>query len=160
MSLGTSIAYFASVGLLILDAKSPLNTQTTSTTYFDSVVFLTFFVITGRYIEALSKQKTADAVTELRKLRPIEALLLDENGETELISVELLDVGDRVLVPSGSSPPTDGIIISGSSKFDESSLTGEARLISKDIGDRVFAGTINKERVVTLSIDGISGESM
>src|SRR5579859_1939384 len=160
MSLGTSIAYFASVALLILDSKSSVNSQMLSTTYFDSVVFLTLFVITGRYIEVFSKRKTADAVMELGQLRPTEAHLLDENGETNLVSVELLDIGDRVLVPTGSSPPTDGIIISGCSKFDESSLTGEARLIPKEIGDRVFAGTINKERSVTLSVDGSNGQSM
>jgi P-type Cu+ transporter len=160
MSLGTSIAYFASVALLILDAKTPVNSHTTSATYFDSVVFLTFFVITGRYIETFSKRKTVDAVTKLTKLHPTEALLFEESGRTNLVPVELLDIGDRVLVPFGSSPPIDGIIISGFSKFDEASLTGEARLIPKGIGDRVFAGTINKERAVTLSVDGINGQSM
>jgi len=157
MSLGTSIAYFASIVLLILNARS---STANSTTYFDSVVFLTFFVIAGRYIEAFSRHKTAGAITELKKLRPKEALLLDENGRTERISAELLEVGDRVLVTTGSSPPTDGIIISGFTTLDESSLTGEAKPISKGIGEQVFEGTINRERVITMCVSSVRGQSL
>jgi len=157
MSLGTSIAYFASIVLLILNARSSTEN---STTYFDSVVFLTFFVIAGRYIEAFSRHKTAGAITELKKLRPKEALLLDENGRTERISAELLEVGDRVLVTTGSSPPTDGIIISGFTTLDESSLTGEAKPISKGIGEQVFEGTINRERVITMCVSSVRGQSL
>jgi P-type E1-E2 ATPase len=160
MSLGTSIAYFASVALLVLGATSSPSSTTFTTTYFDSVVFLTFFVISGRYLEAFSRHKTADAVTELGKLRPTEALLLDEGDNHRLVSVDMLEAGDKVLLTAGSSPPSDGTIISGYSKFDESSLTGEAQLISKGIGDQVFAGTINRERAVTISLESITGQSM
>jgi P-type Cu+ transporter len=160
MSLGTSIAYFASIILLILTAKSPVSSTASNTTYFDSVVFLTLFVIAGRYIETFSRRKTADAVTELKKLRPTEALLLHESGGTEVVSLDLLEVGDRVLVTPGSSPPTDGTIIAGFTNFDESSLTGEARLIPKRIGDRVFGGTINRGQVITVCVSCVRGQSM
>jgi len=157
MSLGTSIAYFASIILLILSAKS---STSNNTTYFDSVVFLTLFVIAGRYIEAFSRHKTAGAITELKRLRPKEALLLDENGRTESVSADLLEVGDRVLVTPGSSPPTDGTIIAGFTTLDESSLTGEARPISKGIGDQLFGGTINRERLITMCVSCIRGQSL
>ena len=98
MSLGTSIAYFSSIILLILAARSPTGSTTSSTTYFDTVVFLLMFIIVGRYIEAISRKKTADAVTELKKLRPTKASLLDKHGMPEIVSADLLDVGDRVLV--------------------------------------------------------------
>jgi P-type Cu+ transporter len=160
MSLGTSIAYIASVALLILGATSSSSSTALTTTYFDSVIFLTFFVITGRYIEAFSRHKTANAVTELGKLRPTEALLLDGDNNTESVSVDMLEAGDKVLLPVGSSPPSDGTIISGCTRFDESSLTGEAQPIPKGIGEQVFAGTINKGSVVTISIEGVNGQSM
>jgi P-type Cu+ transporter len=144
MSLGTSIAYLSSIALLVLASKDSSNT-----TYFDSVIFLSFFVITGRYIEALSRQKTADTISELKKLRPVEALL-----EEGTVPIEQLEVGDRVLVPLGACPPTDGIVIAGATYFDESSLTGEARPVHKRLGDQVFAGTINKEQVVTICVTG------
>jgi len=160
MSLGTSTAYFSSVALLALDATSPPSSTAFTTTYFDSVVFLTFFVISGRYLEAFSRHKTANAVAELGKLRPTEALLLDESNNTQSVSVSMLEAGDKVLLPVGSSPPSDGTIISGCTKFDESSLTGETRLVPRGIGEQVFAGTINKESVVTVSIEGVDGKSM
>lgn len=159
MSLGTTISYFSSIILLILASKAPVDPSTDSTTYFDSVVFLTLFVIAGRYIEAVSRRKTTDAVTALKKLRPTHAILLDEDGGTETVLPELLEVGDRVLVAPGSSPPIDGTVIAGATNFDESSLTGEARLVSKKVGDSVFGGTINKEQAITLCVTCISGQA-
>ena len=77
--------------------------------YFDSVVFLTFFLLLGRLIEAYSKAKTGDAVLMLGKLRPSEAVLVESIGE-QTINVDLLEYGDVVKVVHGGSPPCDGIV--------------------------------------------------
>src|SRR5271169_5644420 len=113
----------------------------------------------GRYLEAYTKHKAADAVSLLAGLRPTEAIL-DTVGEGERIPTDLLEVGDIVKVPNGSSPPGDGVIISGSSKFDESSLTGESRPAHKGVGDTVYVGTMNVGGVVTVKLDAIGGSSM
>ena len=79
----------------------------------------------------------------------------------EKVSVDLLDIGDIVRVPMGSSPPADGIIIPGQeSTFDESSLTGESRLIKKEAGDKVFMGTINKLKPVDIKVTAIGEGTM
>lgn len=155
------------------------------TSYFDSTVFLTMFLLIGRCLESYSKIKTSDAVSMLGKLRPTEALLLitDETPSTssgstgdlhekevgalpsssttvKKVPVDMLEVGDTIVVQHGGSPPADGRISLGETKFDESSLTGEARPVQKKEGDSVFAGTINKGRAVRVVIDAISGESM
>lgn len=84
---------------------------------------------------------------------------LDANIQT--ISIDYLEVGDIVRVRSGSSPPTDGIVMPGQHGiFDESSLTGESRLIKKNPGDKVFVGTINKGQVLHLKVDAIGGGTM
>jgi len=212
VSLGVSIAYFSSIALLVLAALETRDAQGMgdNTTYFDSVVFLTMFLLCGRFLEAYSKGRTSDAVTALGALRPSEALVLvpeaagekmarvslsqtvtsnsDEDardlekgtsessaevdGETlisdrqvglrvQKVSVDLLEIGDIVRVPLGSSPPSDGEIVSSSgSKFDESSLTGESRPITKNVGDRVFVGTINRGNVVDVKIVALGGETM
>ena len=82
--------------------------------------------------------------------------------EVQIISVDLLEVGDIVRVPPGASPPADGTIVSldATTEFDESSLTGESRNVSKTTGDRVFIGTINKLRLVDMRVDAIDGETM
>ncbi|OJA14676.1 hypothetical protein AZE42_02391, partial [Rhizopogon vesiculosus] len=78
VSCGVSVAYFSSIVLLALAATRPPSSSGASqdTTYFDYVVFLTMFLLAGRYLEAYSKARTADAITALGSLRPAEALLL------------------------------------------------------------------------------------
>ncbi len=183
VSAGTSIAYFASVAVLGINATNRTKSSGSNSTYFDSVVFLTFFILIGRYLEAYSKAKTGNAVGLLGNLRPREAVLVtspqgsmpveaiseDINEKqrgsasqtnTERIDANLLELGDVVMVPRGASPPADGIILEGSTKFNESSLTGEARAVPKSKGDSVFAGAINIEDAITVRITEIGGSSM
>ncbi|KAI0005062.1 hypothetical protein BJV74DRAFT_762462 [Russula compacta] len=195
VSSGISVAYFSSIVLLVLAAStspSPDGRADTST-YFDSVVFLTMFLLTGRYIEAYSKSRTGDAITSLAKLKPTEALIVGlvdkkspaarfrsvdediEKGETcieaeqptsepgfrvQKVPVDLLEVGDIVRVPTGSTPPMDGVIVSGHSLFDESSVTGESKPIKKNAGDRVFLGTVNIGQAIDVKIDVADGKTM
>ena len=176
MSAGTSVAYFPSIAVLALDSRKTSQSNGQVSTYFDAVVFLTMFILAGRYLEAYSKAKTGDAVTMLGKLRPTEALLVRPNPgaedtsedsqpslpttNVEKINVDLLEVGDVVRVLRGASPPADGTVIFGDSTFDESSLTGESRPITKNAGDQVFAGTVNTSKPISVRVTGISGASM
>jgi P-type Cu+ transporter len=163
MSLGTTIAYLSSVGQMIAVAASS-RAIPHDLFYFDSVVFLTLFLLAGRLIEAYSKSKTGNAVELLVKLRPDTALLVEksevEGQVTRTIPLDQLEHGDVIKVPHGSSPPADGVIIEGESSFDESSLTGESRPVKKAVGDTVFGGTVNKSSVVTLRVTGTGGKSM
>ena len=184
ISAGTSVAYFASIAVLGINATTPPSSNTQSSTYFDSVILLTFFILAGRYLEAYSKAKTGNAVGMLTNLRPRDAILVSSSTEkqpvdsmfdnnekkeevstsiqrsTQKIDTKLLEIGDVVLVPHGSSPPADGIIVEGKTKFNESSLTGEARLISKQPGDAVFTGAINAGDPISVRISDVGGSSM
>ncbi|KAI3391617.1 hypothetical protein diail_7018 [Diaporthe ilicicola] len=164
MSLGTTIAYVSSVAQLIAAGiHKPAHVNDTDF-YFDSVVFLTLFLLFGRWIEAYSKSKTGDAVSALGKLRPTEAVLVERDTagkeKDSVVKADLLEFGDTVRIRHGSSPPADGVIVQGESNFDESSLTGEARLIKKSTGDAVYAGTVNKGQPIVLQITGAAGTSM
>jgi Cu+-exporting ATPase len=157
--LGTSIAYFASVVELVLAALKK-SSGAMNDSYFDAVVFLTMFLLIGRFLEAYSKAKTGDAVTSLGQLRPDEAILVEaEKGDTR-IGTDLLEVGDIVRVHVGTSPPFDGTVLNSNSIFDESSLTGESRPVKKTAGDTVYSGTMNKGGPVNIQITTISGTSM
>ncbi|KAJ4296185.1 hypothetical protein N0V90_006229 [Kalmusia sp. IMI 367209] len=159
MSLGTSIAYFASVVELGLAAAGK-SSGSMNDSYFDAVVFLTMFILVGRFLEAYSKAKTGDAVSSLGKLRPEEAILVDAEKGDMKIATDLLEVGDIVRVHHGTSPPFDGTILEGTTIFDESSLTGESRPVKKDSGDIVYSGTVNKGSPVKIEIATIAGTSM
>lgn len=188
MSLGTSIAYLSSVAQLIAaGARHSSIEPNDDSFYFDSVVFLTLFLLIGRLIEAYSKSRTGDAVLMLGKLRPTEAILVETRspGNTDSesfttgeklansspeptsgqeisrsVPVDFLEFGDIVRIAQGASPPCDGIILSGMTRFDESSLTGESKPTKKNIGDEVFSGTVNKESPITIRITGVAGSSM
>ncbi|KAI0884761.1 heavy metal translocatin [Annulohypoxylon maeteangense] len=165
MSFGTSIAYFSSIAELIIAATQLDGEQMQeNTTYFDSVVFLTMFLLIGRLLEAYSKAKTGEAVSELGNLRPKEALLLtstDGDEETyEKVNVDMVETGDVVRVVHGASPPWDGYLLSDKAEFSEASLTGESRPVKKTTGDQVFSGTMNEGGPISMRITGASGNSM
>ncbi|KAG8525764.1 uncharacterized protein KY384_000524 [Bacidia gigantensis] len=183
VSAGTSVAYFSSIAVLAMEATSSSDSMGHSTTYFDSVVFLTFFVLIGRWLEVYSKAKTGNAVAMLGNLKPSEAVLVipgktsststassdslvkaTSTGKaqetTTTINAEHLEIGDIILVRHGSSPPADGEIIVGATKFNESSLTGEARPVPKATGDKVFAGAINTGDTIKVKVNEVGGASM
>ena len=175
ISLGTSIAYWASLAQIIVAATHRGSDQLpnqSNETYFDSVVFLTMFLLVGRLIEAYSKAKTGDAVNALGNLRANTALLVTEDsamdGEDEKrvksivteVDVDLIDTGDILRILPGSSPPCDAVVVSGNSRFDESSLTGESRPVPKAPDDEVFAGTVNQDSALNVRVTGAAGNSM
>jgi heavy metal translocating P-type ATPase len=171
--------------MLIIDVRSPQSESVG--TYFDSCVFLIMFILLGRTLEAYAKSRTTDAVSLLGSLRPATAFLVDEQSwnlhEKALSSpdlvvhdigtssppyptaprevpVEQLEKGDLVLIPPGALPPTDGVIVSGSTTFDEASLTGESMPVPKTVGDEVFTGTNNLSGAVTIRVIKLGGETM
>ena len=183
VALGTTVAWSSSVAFMALDAATPATASTSmgtsgGTTYFDTSVFLFLFILLGRWLEGISRQRTGDAIEALGKMKvstgilydagestseELELDLLDEKrslrGEeveattltddttsrTQVVRVDFLEVGDTIVIPAGSSVPLDATLLPSSSpsNLDESSLTGEARPISKQPGDDVFAGTTN-----------------
>lgn len=112
------------------------------------------------------KTISGDAVSALGKLRPSEANLIvtkqdDGVGQiTEKVNVDLIETGDLVKVMHGSSPPCDATLVDEEASFDESSLTGESRLVNKQQGDNIYSGTINKGPAVTMRVSGPAGASM
>ncbi|RMZ77313.1 hypothetical protein DV737_g4445, partial [Chaetothyriales sp. CBS 132003] len=163
ISAGTSVAYFSSLAVLILDATDHSDTsdmKQSSDSYFDTVVFLTLFLLIGKYLEAYSKAKTGNAVAMLSSLRPTEARLVLKHA-TKVIPVNQLEVGDVVQLAHGQSPPADSVIDQdGVFLFDESSLTGESKPVKKGQGDEVFTGSVNTSDAVRIRIRGLGGSSM
>ncbi|KAG7663025.1 uncharacterized protein J8A68_003452 [[Candida] subhashii] len=167
MSLGTSVAYFASIVLIGLSAKqAPMTHHGFHTTYFDSVVFLTFFLLIGKLLQSYSKIKTADSISQLSNLKPNQATLLTKDYNSkyhsdEKVDLDLLEVGDYIRIATGESPPVDCTIIEGTSDFDESALTGESTPVKHIPGHQIFSGTVNIgnnsiiARVISLESDSL-----
>ncbi|KAI1182202.1 heavy metal translocating P-type ATPase [Nemania serpens] len=164
ISLGTTIAYISSVAQMIAAAARHTHMIEDKDFYFDSVVFLTLFLLVGRFLEAYSKSKTGNAVEALGKLRPTTAILVEEvdfqKTRDRVVDTEMLEFGDTVRVPHGASPPCDGEVLQGNTLFDEASLTGESHPIKKTVGDQVFSGTVNQGTPILVRITGTAGQSM
>jgi len=114
---------------------------------FEEAASVAFLFSISEYLENRATQKARTALDDIVHLRPDRANLLN-NGEdggeqVEIIPVEDLEVGNLVSVRTGDKVPADGVVTSGSSQIDESSLTGEAKPIDRKVGDVVSAGTIN-----------------
>jgi len=117
---------------------------------FEGALLLFLFSFSN-VLQSYALQRTQKAIHSLLKLRPDKALV-KRNGGTELVRVELLAVGDIVVVRPGEHVPVDGTITEGSSHIDESSLTGESMPVFKTVGAPLFAGTLNQSGGLEISV--------
>ncbi len=112
-------------------------------TFFESAALLTAFIILGRWLEALTRGRTSEAIRKLMRLQPKVARVMRGDREEEIPADEV-ELNDVISVRPGESIAVDGEVIEGYSAVDESMLTGESLPVEKKAGDAVIGGTINK----------------
>jgi len=110
--------------------------------YFETAGVIITLILLGKSLEAVSKGKTSEAIKKLMGLRPKTARVIQDGKEIE-IPVDEVEVGDVLLVKPGEKIPVDGEITSGLTAIDEAMLTGESIPVEKNIGDPVYAASIN-----------------
>ncbi len=111
--------------------------------FFESAALLTAFIILGKWLEALTRGRTSEAIRRLLALQPKIARVIRDGREVELPADEVV-AEDLVLVRPGERIPVDGLVLEGYSAVDESMLTGESLPVEKKAGDEVIGGTMNK----------------
>jgi P-type Cu+ transporter len=112
-------------------------------TFYEAAALLIAFIVLGRYLEALTRGRTSEAIRKLINLQPRRATVI-RNGQEAEIPVDEVEVDDIVLVRPGESVPVDGVVVEGYSAVDESMVTGESMPVDKRPGDEVVGGTINR----------------
>lgn len=112
--------------------------------YFESVSVIIAFVLLGRTLEERAKNNTDTAVRKLAGLQPMEVTVIND-GETSVIPLKSLKVGQSVLVRAGERIATDGEVTEGDSFVDESMLSGESFPVAKSAGAKVYGGTVNQD---------------
>ncbi|MFA6268636.1 MAG: heavy metal translocating P-type ATPase [archaeon] len=135
IAVGTSAAYLMSLYNILFNQ--------TAGQYFETSAILITLVVLGKWLEAIAKNKTSDAIKKLMNLAPKTAIVIKNGTEIEM-PVDDIVVDDIILVKPGERIAVDGTIIEGYSSIDESMITGESMPIEKKIGDNVTGGTINK----------------
>ncbi len=111
--------------------------------YFDSAVMLLFFLLIGRYLDFSSRARTGKLGQNLLALQKTVVSLYDKDGSLREVPANLVEPGEDIHIPPGSTIGIDGTIIEGSSQIDTSLITGESRPRSHKVGDEVYAGTTN-----------------
>ena len=109
--------------------------------FWDAAVFITFFVLAGRYVEDRLRARAESILEEARKILPGKARVL-RNGRVEEVSAEDVRAGETVIVAAGERVPVDGRVASGEALVDESVLTGESEPVRRVEGDIVLAGSL------------------
>jgi Cu+-exporting ATPase len=127
--------------------------------YYEAVVLIIAFVITGRWFEARAKHRTAAALRGLAALQPATARLERDGTEID-VPVEDVRLDDVLLVRPGERLPVDALVVDGASAVDESMLTGEPVPVPKRPGDRVVGGTLNRMGALRVRATAIGADSV
>ena len=120
--------------------------------YYEAAGAIVSFVLLGKLLETRARKRLSDAVRGLVALVPKNARRIAADGSQTDVAIEMLAVGDRVLVRPGERIPTDGKVVSGASAVDESMLTGESLPVDKTEGSLVYGGTLNQSGALTFEI--------
>ncbi len=151
VSMGSGISFIYSVALMIkMGVRPELAQEILHGLYFESSAMILVLITLGKTLEAYSKGKTTSAIKGLMSLSPETARIIVNGEEKEIPSSEL-KIGDVIAVRPGENFPADGVILSGSSDVNESSVTGESLPIFKTVGDEVLSGTSNVNGFLTVS---------
>jgi Zn2+/Cd2+-exporting ATPase len=111
-----------------------------------------FFFLIGELLEMIAAAKARRSVQALADLVPKSAFLVTEKGTIE-VSADTLSIGDMIEVRPGGRVPADAIIAEGQTSIDEAAVTGESMPKRKQIGDSVYAGSINADGLIRLTVE-------
>ena len=149
------------IGVLLATALSLYETMTSGPhAYFDGAVMLLFFLLTGRWLDSVMRDRARDGVTSLLQNMGTGALVRDENGQFEWLESHHLKLGMVMLVAAGERLAADGLVIKGRSQFDLSLLTGESASQSVNVGTYVHGGTLNLGSPVEVRITAAGAQTV
>lgn len=154
VSLGSAAAYIYSTAVLFEMCHAAVNGDIQTAMhhlhglYYESAAMILTLITVGKYLEAVSKGRTTDAIKSLMDLAPKTACVI-RDGKEKVIPAEEVVKGDVFVVRPGESIPVDGRVISGESAVDESALTGESIPVDKAQGSAVSAATLNQNGFLT-----------
>jgi Cu2+-exporting ATPase len=148
------------LALLMAYGASVYNTlRGIGTVYFDSVTMFVFLLSLGRYMEMMVRHRSSSHGDALAQLQPVSAQRyaddIDSCNTVREVPIQLLKVGDNILLRAGATVPIDGEVISGTSTVDESLLTGEALPQRRTVGNRVLAGSVNVEAPLRVRVTAL-----
>jgi P-type Cu+ transporter len=141
IAIGTSAAFLYGIFAIVQIYSG--NVDYAYDLYFEAAGVIITLILLGKYLEAVTKGKTSEAIKKLMGLAPKTAIIIRDGKETE-IPIEEVEVGDIIVVKPGEKMPVDGEVVEGMTSVDESMLTGESIPVEKNAGDKIIGASINK----------------
>jgi Cu+-exporting ATPase len=163
IAMGTGVAYLYSVVATVAPGVFPAAMRAhggTVPVYFEAAAVITVLVLLGQVLELRAREATSGAIRALLDLTPKTARRLRDDGSDEEVSLEAVAVGDRLRVRPGEKIPVDGVVLEGRSTLDESMVTGESMPVTKAVGDKVVAGTINQSGAFVMRADKVGRDTL
>lgn len=149
-----------SLGVTLAFALSVYETATQGHhAYFDASVTLLFFLLIGRTLDHMMRERARTAVRGLARLAARGANVLRADGSCEYVPVGSIVVGDRIVLVAGDRVPVDGVVESGNSDLDVAMVSGEAMPQVATIGTEVRAGTLNMTGPLQIRATAIAANS-
>ena len=163
IALGTGVAWLYSVVATVAPGIFPAafrGMDGSVAVYFEAAAVITVLVLLGQVLELRAREQTSGAIRALLDLAPKTARRIKTDGSEEEVTLDLIGIGDRLRVRPGEKVPVDGSVIEGRSAIDESMVTGESMPLTKEVGDRVIGGTINRSGGLVIEAEKIGRDTM
>jgi Cu+-exporting ATPase len=161
MGVGVSYAYslvaLFAPGLFPLAFRDPMGGVPV---YFEAAAVITVLVLLGQVLELRAREQTSGAIRALLDLAPKTALRVRADGTDEEVTLDLVEVGDRLRVRPGEKIPVDGELVEGRASIDESLVTGESMPVTKEPGAKAIAGSINRTGSFVMRAEKVGAETL
>lgn len=163
IGLGVALAYLFSLAAVLVPGWFPPEFRTHDGavgTYFEAAAVIVTLVILGDYLQARAMGQTSRAIQQLLKLAPNQAWRLSDDGTEEQVPLETVAVGDRLRVKPGEKIPVDGTVLEGTSRVDESMITGEPVPVAKAAGEKVTGATLNSNGSLIIRAEHVGADTL
>ena len=163
IAMGVGVAWLYSVVAVVAPTLFPpafLKADGSAPVYFEAAAVITVLVLVGQILELRAREQTSGAIRALLDLTPKTARRIRADGIDEDVSLDQIAVSDRLRVRPGEKIPVDGELLEGRVAVDESMVTGESMPVTKDVGDRVVAGALNKTGSFIMRADKVGADTL
>ena len=162
IAMGTGVAWLFSVVATVAPGIFPeaFRMDGVVDVYFEAAAVITTLVLLGQVLELRAREQTSGAIRALLDLTPDTAHRINADGTEDEVTLDRVEVGDRLRVRPGEKTPVDGTVEEGRSSLDESLVTGESMPVTKAVGDTVIGGTMNQTGSLVVRAEKVGRDTM
>ena len=163
IAMGVGVAWSCSMAAVLAPRAFPpafRDMSGAAPVYFEAAAVITVLALLGQVLELRARERTGGAIRALLGLAPRTARRVRDDGSDEEVTLDLIGVGDRLRVRPGEKVPVDGAVLEGRVSIDESLITGESMPVTREPGDKVIAGSINRTGSFVMRAEKVGADTL